>query len=567
MAALGLQLQKINNNPGVLPVKEGQAVISSDKWIVLKVLDLQVLREDLEFNVNRYSNLNNHVLSFFDKQKLQYEIHNIKIQTDHLMNMTIDKFSQIIPLQRSRRGILNPLGSLIKAITGNLDNEDAIKYEKLINSIGKRENILMERITLIYKIMHSFVNVSKSARNNFVQVDKSLWEIRKQLNETSKTLLYTQLVNAYNLFLHTFEMIYIKLDEVETAVAFSRLYTLHQSIINTNELLNILSSIAKSHRLLFDVNLENLQKLEQNIQLKAYTKGNQITFILEIPLISKENYIYYKMIPLPITNPFNQTTLILPKNPYLILEGSKAVWLKQPCREVDKEFFMCFKDEWQQPPADPCIEDLIRFSSNTSNCNPILVTVNNIKIEPLKPNQWIVYSKLENILKKSCGLEENREIIKGTYILTIDDDCKVNINELMLERHQTFGAPVTSYKTAFMTLPDILKTEPVPASRHLNLDETALMELQTVSMEAERAFNRDGESESVIKVKSISLGTVILYVSLAISLCIFIVYKFKLHLLLCYQSHQNGNDDFDSNGGGVMQPTPPRIVISTGGRR
>lgn len=33
--------------------------------------------------------------------------------------------------KRFKRGLINELGSLIKRISGNLDNEDAIKYQRI----------------------------------------------------------------------------------------------------------------------------------------------------------------------------------------------------------------------------------------------------------------------------------------------------------------------------------------------------------------------------------------------------------------------------------------------------
>lgn len=59
-------------------------------------------------------------------------------------------------------------------------------------------------------------------------------------------------------------MIYLKVDEIETAIAFSKLGTLHQSVIDTNELYSLLIDIEKTDKLVYPVNLDNLLLIEQS---------------------------------------------------------------------------------------------------------------------------------------------------------------------------------------------------------------------------------------------------------------------------------------------------------------
>lgn len=41
-------------------MKQGQASVSYDKWSIIKVLNLSIIQEELELNLNRYENLNQH---------------------------------------------------------------------------------------------------------------------------------------------------------------------------------------------------------------------------------------------------------------------------------------------------------------------------------------------------------------------------------------------------------------------------------------------------------------------------------------------------------------------------
>lgn len=233
--------------------------------------------------------------------------------------------------------------------------------------------------------------------------------------------------------------------------------------------------------------------------------------------------------------------------------------LCKPCKEIDRAMFLCYKDESQLPVQDYCINALIQFSSNTSTCNPVLVKLKDIKVEPIQQNQWIIYSKFENLLTKSCNSEETREKIQGTYILTLENSCEVNIKGLVLKNHRTLGEPVIYSRTPYIEMPQMSKQNPLPEKRKINLDDINLTKLQQIvnGIEESEPNVVKSERDSFINVRDISLGTLILYI-IVISSCIILVYKFK-HLLPFLRSHQNENhpsDDFDLNGGGVINPTP-----------
>ncbi|KAJ8728952.1 hypothetical protein PYW07_006648 [Mythimna separata] len=162
-----------------------------------------------------------------------------ELQTQYIMNITIERYNQLIPSIRIKRGLIDPAGSIIKALTGNLDNDDAIRYDRLISSLQSQQNVAINKITLISEIVDTFVNITNSTRNNFIVLEKTIEEIEEILNNTQFQTSKNLVLNTYNLLIHNFQILLTRLDEVETAVAFSRVNVLHQSILNTTELFNI----------------------------------------------------------------------------------------------------------------------------------------------------------------------------------------------------------------------------------------------------------------------------------------------------------------------------------------
>lgn len=266
-------------------MKQGQARVSYDKWNIIKVLDLSSMREDLELNIKKYVNFNNQVRSYFGNKTFDRQLMDVKFQTDYVMNSSIEKFNQLAPSIRIKRGIFNPLGSIIKIISGNLDYDDAIRYEQLIGDIKTRQDTLTKKVIVISEMSRSLINVANSTMNNFIHINEELWEMRNLIHKTNINITIHNFVIVYNLFLHHFQLLYIRWDAIETSVTFSKLGMLHQSLINSHELLELLKVIEQTNKLVYPVNYDNLVKLEQCISIKAFSKGSQITFVLDIPIV------------------------------------------------------------------------------------------------------------------------------------------------------------------------------------------------------------------------------------------------------------------------------------------
>lgn len=92
----------------------------------------------------------------------------------------------------------------------------------------------------------------------------------------------TLVFGLLNQFIVNFRTIYIKLSEIETALAFSKVSVLHKSVINSAELLDLLKHIGKYDNLMYSVNEQNLMNIEESLSVKSYLKHNEITFFIEV---------------------------------------------------------------------------------------------------------------------------------------------------------------------------------------------------------------------------------------------------------------------------------------------
>ncbi|XP_045500652.1 uncharacterized protein LOC123698101 [Colias croceus] len=548
----GLQLHQIKRNPGILPLREGYAVVSNDTWRVIKVLDLKLIYDDLEFNINSYLSFRNQVHSCIDIQALGSDFITTELQTDYHMNYTIDKFEQLIPSSRSKRGLLNPLGSVIKIITGNLDNEDAIQFENTIEKLKTKQDSIIHKMTIVTEMVGSLLNVAEISNNNFIAIQNKLNVIDSLLNDTNLHQRTNEIIHTYSAFLHNFMSLYVRLSEIETAVAFSKIKLLHQSVVDTKELLLLLKNIETSSKLPFPVNLDNVLKIEQLIEVQTYVKQSQIKFVMTIPLITDDIYSYFKIIPLPIFNEEKgQTSLILPKYPYVLVKGLKTMPLSQPCKEIDEDRFLCPEILTSTLYKDDCLADLLRLSTNVSSCQPIPISIDDVKIDNVLPNRWILYVNVETVLTKVCENEVTQEFLHGTYLLTLDETgCYVKIGDITLKKYEVNGIDIIYPSLPKIILPNLMN---FPTDRKpVNLKGANLTDINMLRHLIENSENSENQFSSTVN-SAVGVINIITFVLIVIIIVIVVVIKSKLRKI-CIQ--ENPSDFLETEDGGVMSGQP-----------
>ncbi|KAK9702276.1 Baculovirus F protein [Popillia japonica] len=110
--------------------------------------------------------------------------HNYRYIIDHLQEGIENLIEQILPNHRQRRGIINGLGSIIKVITGNMDQEDAERINQQIQDLqqGQKNNakVLKKQISLAKNAIVSFNNTISNLKHNQIILTKLSIPTRKQ---------------------------------------------------------------------------------------------------------------------------------------------------------------------------------------------------------------------------------------------------------------------------------------------------------------------------------------------------------------------------------------------------
>lgn len=485
------------------------------------------------------------------------ESSNLLSQLEYLKNITNEKYEQLVPHARNKRGLINPLGSIIKIITGNLDHDDALKYDRLFEQYKKDQITTNEKISIISQTIESFTNNSELINNNFNKIAKKLERFKNELNTTKLyNMHYSDMLNTYNLLMHNFRTIYIRLSELETALAFSKLLILHQSIINSQELLSVLKIIEKHNKLICKVEPQNLIKIEQSLTLKAYMKNHIITFIIEVPLVQENPYTYYRLYPLPMYNPItNQTLIVNPLYPYLLANDLSFGFRSSPCKTiVDDDTYICYEQDTTYD-DDSCVIELMKYTTNTMSCFQVPIHIEDVKLQRIRDNRWILYSRKTNVITNKCNHELSKQSVQGTYILTIDDTCECTINDIHLKLNKFDIEDSSPGSLPIISLPEISSQVPVD-SPPVNLEKIDLSDIRYLSYVLKQS------KSDVTSVPSASAPNILLTITIILMFLIFsiTILYFVYQRRFCKRNDpseiHNSSDNSIPNRGGVMPSTP-----------
>ncbi|XP_045541779.1 uncharacterized protein LOC123723246, partial [Papilio machaon] len=289
--------------------------------------------------------------------------------------------------------------------------------------------------------------------------------------------------------------------------------------------------------------------------VKTYIKENEIIYLLEIPLVTKDIYNYYRLYPLPVIS-HNHTFVILPKFPYLIAKGLNTRLLAHPCQEADESFYLCPEDDTTQLIKDACITDLMMYAENMSSCLSVPIDLEAVRVQLIQQNTWILYTKEPTLLTKLCTDEVSRQKIYGTYIITLDDNCSARIKGINLTRQPVETESSTYLKLPLINLPTINLPAEAPPLKSMNLKGIELTDLKLLSIALAKSDPENSESEnSIVKIKSVSIWTIILYVLIVLIVMCILAYKFHLKLYNCFAQSSpvvSKNENFELKEGGVM---------------
>lgn len=423
------------DNPGIIPFKLGNAKVQEYSYTLINFYDLNPII--LEINKLHSKSLNLTQLISNNTQYYQDASNYIKILT--LIKERVErKIKGIIPHpERTKRGLINGLGSIFKSITGNLDSADGEKYEKLIfdlqNNQHKLASSTLKQNSLSLNIIEKFNVTIQHINHNEKLLESKLNQIALIIQKSVYRENSAYIKDVLNQIINVYEIIDSTLQDIENSITFSKLKILHNSIISTEELYSELQKIQNQvglKQMPLEASLENTLILEKIIKLECFVLNNKITHLLQIPITYPGEFDYFHLFSIPI---FGKSLfkVIIPKDKFLLKNQLHFSYRNLKCQEVKTQFYVCDETDLQEiSDNSPCTVKLLESKKNVDTCMQIETKISKPIIRQFdKTNQWALILPKKEIVRLQCRNQDERRHLLGTYLIQIPDSCNIVVNQ------------------------------------------------------------------------------------------------------------------------------------------
>ncbi|XP_026744653.1 uncharacterized protein LOC113505986 [Trichoplusia ni] len=359
-------------------------------------------------------------------------------------------------------------GEILKFFFGTLDADDARKYDAAIESCKKSEtemfHLMRDNIHVVKSWFLLFLWV-KSTINNFnktidnlnrneIRLNNQINNINKifsQITKNDDILFYTsKLNNLLNIIEGSLLTISSLLDTTLNSILFSKINILHPSVLSNLRLFNELSKynnyINKRQDFPIALSIENIHSLIDVSKLSSYYFNNKNVFVLQIPLVTPDKFIVYKILPLPIPHDDLSKTfaLIIPTNTYIALSDDRLHYVMldtlDKYKQINHNYSICELTTVYSPCFGRHVKLWVPASTlSNPNCESKLLTEVTLSMPPdcnskilygeidiwqkLQNNRWIYVQSRSTKLTIRCNDDINDYSLTGTGIVKLSTNC------------------------------------------------------------------------------------------------------------------------------------------------
>lgn len=511
---LGSEIKNITTNPGLLSSVLGPSRVVNGYHALTHHYDLtELIKKTQDLQVTYSQTLLN-----IQEDRSEFENTELLRNTINATIHTIErKLNNVhLPLstrpRKTKRGLINGIGSIIKFVTGNLDAQDEERYDKIINQIQTSQQDLQSQVQLQYSIneatQQNFNKTMATIAHNNQEIKNELafWKTQNpkysRLNEARSILEHQQM--SFNFLLNVIQ-------DIESSIVACRTGILHPSVISADTLYQELSRLSFFYKDRFpDFENQNLFEVQSYLKVKCYITAEEIIYFLDIPLMDPNRYNMYYLEPLP-TSVRGEFMTIIPDVKYFISSNKLAIPLTQKCPQIG-HVYLC--PNYLLSASRPECEINFLTNSDTSKCKFVKLSTNDNSVTlMLEINRYLLFFPRGDTISITQNEEIETRTLYGIYLAS---PGKQNL----VYRNRTLFAPRNELAGKPFIIGDVfpnLRVAQLP-DREIDLKE---LELNSLTLHDFRPIPSSGMQKFIQP----SVWTILLYV-LIVNLMLYITYRY-----------------------------------------
>lgn len=412
------------SNP-ILPISLGQTYITQSQHTALYHINVSYINNCLSntnFILSQVENILN--ISKENEQFSYLTLHKLN-QTKELLNTIQNNIQLFSKIKREKRGLINAVGKVDKWLFGTLDSDDEEKYDNYFSTLFSNQETLQNNFqnehTVLTNVISTYTNHIDKIEYNQKILESKIKDLQTKEIDISHVIYLSLLLDNATFQLNTIKHL---LERIETAISFAKLGILHNSILNSYQLSELINNIQNKFG-------NNVIRFEEPIyyytlfSTQVFIKENIIIFSIHIPIIYPQQFVLYKVFPIPIQN----QTILVPK-PYILLTENNYWTTSEECPRIE-ETFICNQDALSK--EESCLHKLL--TTNQNQCSMVNINFKNTLTERLNGEDILVIPAKPVSLKSNCPTSIRNDKIYTPSIISIGE-CPLEINEKIFIREE-----------------------------------------------------------------------------------------------------------------------------------
>lgn len=440
------------NNAGLTFVELAKSRISYDSYTILYYLD-----------ISQYKNLTLTINEFIDKNKNTCK--NIRSKTcETLMSQLTSQLNymkrdetdiEAYQQKNRKQRAIEVVGSFLHWAFGLMDADTAKDYnnkiDKLDSEIIRIHNVLNEQTSLIKETIDLNNKTVADLQHQLKRINeyvKTYQRTQEFVHFVHSELIFTQGLTVMKLVIMEHQRISQQILHCLEDIVSGKITQLIPKEKLAEDLLQIETLLRENQKLPIDFNVENPLHIFKYSQIATSLYGNRLFLEVTIPIVEREIYTAYKVIPIPTTIQ-NNTVIINPSTHYVLIN------------DADKEFIPITASEYSKSKFNMRGEKIIKPAENarfdfSENCEisifmePNKHTVSHfcdIKIIPTS-NYFIsinsndlFYLKINKpiLFTEYCqGQTSKFREIHESGLLRLGKDCRVTTDKISLRSRSNY---------------------------------------------------------------------------------------------------------------------------------
>lgn len=460
-------IDSLGNGPGILPFNLGTTRIISHYHSFLSYVNL----DKIQFQVDSISSKLSEVRpKLNDKTSFLFEPH-----INYLATKLSKIYSQLETFQHSRnkRGLINGLGSIIKSISGNLDQTDAIKYNSAIQTLHENEQKLEVQIEQHVSLSKTWMLQNSELLTNITKNQEQIGNVLNSIikNKDSDFTYFAHMAQHLLILSDNIDSLFEALHKLEYTLGFIRASSTPHTVVSLAEIRNMLDKL----RILYlkheipDLELRDYYDI---IKLGYFYRDNQIVIVFKMPIAFPQLYNLYKLSVIPNKN--NQ--ILLPTLPYIAISGEDSTYMEAECPKVNSLYLCETKTRYKTPDEPNCIQHLILHQELLPSCKLTTVILKKEAVEQLDEKHYTMNFPKPTKVKIFCK-QEIYKTLEGSYLAVIPYKCFIKTPHFTIANSNNH---IKGFALEIIQLP--ISKEP-PASREppVILNSIALENLHSIN--------------------------------------------------------------------------------------